>query len=202
MSVSDPGETLSGYMGWKGWGARGFGVLERGDSDYFTRETRDAIDRGSAPKVLEVGFGNGTFLAHCRLMGWNVTGSELLPELVELATSAGYHAIAADRLHTLADASFDLIVAFDVFEHIPPEHSTAFLSQLASKLRKDGRILLRYPNADSWIGNPFQNGDVTHVNAIGALKTAVLRRRSGTPDRADAGDETTWVPYVDRARGA
>jgi SAM-dependent methyltransferase len=170
MILSNQDGGTLGYMSWKGWDADGFGVLSRGDSDYFSRETRDAIQRGSVPRVLEIGFGNGTFLAYCRSVGWSVTGTELLPELVELATEAGYRAVAADRLDTLADASFDLVVAFDVFEHIPPEHSIAFLTQLASKLRDDGRILLRYPNADTWIGNPFQHGDVTHVNAIGALK--------------------------------
>lgn len=177
--MSIPGEAPSGYVNWKGWDAGRFGAVTRGEVDYFARETRGAFRRGSRPSVLEIGFGNGTFLSYCRSMGWSVTGTELLPELVETARAAGYDAVAADRLDALPDASFDLIVAFDVFEHIPPERSTDFLAQLSSKLRADGRMLLRYPNADSWIGNPFQYGDATHVNAIGALKMQYYAGEAG-----------------------
>ena len=179
MGLDEQTTPASGYTDWKGWGATHFGTLSRGDADYFSRETRESVPPGTVPEVLEIGFGNGVFLSYCRSRGWNVTGTELLPELVELARDAGYSAFQAEHLDTLPDSSFDLIAAFDVFEHIFPEQSVAFLTALASKLKDDGTILLRYPNADTWIGNPFQNGDVTHVNAIGALKMAYYAGESG-----------------------
>ncbi len=160
----------SGYLDWKGWGADGFGALTRGDADYFAREMREIARGRPIRKVLEVGYGNGSFLAYCRSEGWTVTGTELLPELVDIARAAGFEAHSADAISSLPDASFDLVVAFDVFEHVPPDESVAFLAELASKLAHGGVILLRFPNVDTWIGNPFQYGDVTHVNAIGALK--------------------------------
>ncbi|MDR6904636.1 SAM-dependent methyltransferase [Agromyces sp. 3263] len=170
---------MSGYLGWKGWGADGFGVLTRGDKDYFARETRDLGRLHPPASVLEIGYGNGAFLAFSRSVGWNVTGTELLPELVELARAAGYQAFRADELDTLPDGSFDLVAAFDVFEHVPPEASVAFLRSLSAKLAEGGVILLRFPNADSWIGNPFQHGDVTHVNAIGVLKLEFYAAEAG-----------------------
>lgn len=159
------------YLDWKGWtNEADFARIEHGNVDYFEREVRGITKRVDVRDVLEVGYGQGQFLGYCRDRGWNVTGVELLPELVAAARKSGFEARLADEIDDLPASSFDLIAAFDVFEHIPPEESEAFLTTLRDKLRPGGRILLRFPNADSWIGAPFQNGDPTHVNAIGSLK--------------------------------
>lgn len=163
-------DVAEGYSDWKRWEADTFAQLSRGDADYFARELRDLVRKRDIRRVLEIGYGNGAFLAFCRSRGWEVSGVELLPELVEAANAAGFSAVPSDELDGLPDASFDAIFAFDVFEHIPPEASIDFLRALRAKLRPGGVIMLRYPNVDTWIGNPFQYGDVTHVNAIGALK--------------------------------
>ncbi|HWK20768.1 MAG TPA: class I SAM-dependent methyltransferase [Microbacteriaceae bacterium] len=157
------------YVEWKNWGHK-FGSLERGDSKYFTKELREIERRGEIHDVLELGFGDGRFLAYCRERGWQATGIELIPELVELAKSSGFGALLADQVATLPDASFDLIAAFDVLEHIPPSDSVEFLTGIRQKLRPGGSVILRFPNADTALGNPFQYGDPTHVNAIGLLK--------------------------------
>ena len=66
-----------------------------------------------------------------------------------------------------------------MLEHIPQDTVAEFLAGLALKLRKGGKILFRYPNADSWLGNALQNGDPTHVNAIGYLKMTFFALQSG-----------------------
>lgn len=157
------------YAAWKGWG-HGFGEARRGDSQYFRREIREAERAAPISRVLEIGFGNGQFLGYCRRRGWAVMGTELISELVEAARQAGYDAWHAGDLDTLPDDSFDLVVAFDVLEHIPPSEAISFLRTLRRKVRPGGTAVIRVPNVDTWIGNPFQHGDATHVNAIGALK--------------------------------
>lgn len=169
----------SGYTGWKGWDAAKFAMLTRSDVDYFSREMREIVRQGPVRRVLEIGFGNGAFLSYCRSQEWDITGTELLPELVEVARAKGYDAYPADAIATLPDGAFDLVVAFDVFEHIPPDQSIDFLRSLSSKLTSDGVLLLRFPNVDTWIGNPLQYGDVTHVNAIGALKMQYYAGEAG-----------------------
>lgn len=163
-------QQAEGYTDWKGWSGGSFGRIGPADVDYFSREMRRLRPATPIKDVLEVGFGNGEFLSYCRSQGWNATGVELLPELVEHARSAGFAAHQSDDLDSVPDAGFDVVAAFDVFEHVPPEHSIAFLADLRRKVRPGGTVILRYPNADTWLGNPFQNGDPTHVNAIGALK--------------------------------
>lgn len=166
------------YSAWKGWDdTTRFGALGRGDAAYFARELRNV--RRPVHDVLEIGFGSGTFLAYCRTQGWNVTGTELSPEQVDAGRAAGFHVELASALPDLPDSSFDLVAAFDVLEHIPEADSVAFLSTLAAKTRVGGTILLRYPNADTWLGNVFQHGDPTHVSAIGYHKLQYLAERSG-----------------------
>lgn len=165
------------YISWKGWvdGAP-FGRPGRGDSAYFDAELREALRGRELRDVLEIGFGNGAFLAYARERGWNAVGLELLPELVAEATAAGFDARPSNHLAELPAESFDAVVAFDVFEHIDPAESVAFLTSLRRVLRPGGTIVLRFPNADSHLGLPFQNGDPTHVNAIGVLKLQYYAR--------------------------
>lgn len=159
------------YSSWKGWGAEsGFGAVSAADRDLFRRELRDVEAHTAVNDVLEIGFGNGAFLGYCTSRGWKVTGVELLPELLSAAAGIGVPAVPADQVDELPEGAFDLVAAFDVFEHIDPDDSIAFLRSLRARVRPGGVILLRYPNADTWIGNVFQNGDPTHVNAIGSLK--------------------------------
>lgn len=170
---------MSDYVSWKGWVEGGtFGSLERGDEQYFLKELRESR-RGAVRDVLEVGFGNGAFLAFARRRGWHVVGLELIPELVDAARSEDFDARPAEDLIELPEASYDLVVAFDVLEHIPPDETLAFLASLRRALRPGGTIVLRFPNADGWVGNVFQNGDPTHVNAIGVLKLQYYAGNSG-----------------------
>ncbi|WP_419817061.1 class I SAM-dependent methyltransferase [Glaciibacter flavus] len=171
--------TKRDYSEWKGWSEGSFGTLSRSDIDYFEREM-NRISRGRAARtVLEIGFGDGRFLEFMRALGCEVTGVELLPELVHRAVSAGFRAYRADEPNALSGQQFDLVVALDVLEHIPPEQTVEFLASLKDRLADRGRVVLRFPNADSWLGSPFQNGDPTHVNAIGLMKMQYYAQEAG-----------------------
>ena len=167
------------YTGWKGWDQASFGTLQRGDAHYFRREVREAVAGTASPRVLEFGFGHGQFLEFCRQEGWDVSGVELLPELVDAANRAGFVAVRHDATDDLPDAAFDVAAAFDVLEHIDPAMTVDFLIDIRDKLRPGGYMVLRFPNGDSWLGNPFQNGDPTHTNAMGVLKAKYYAHEAG-----------------------
>ena len=57
--------------------------------------------------------------------------------------------LLAQDLATLADASFDVIIASEVLEHIPSPELTEF-SLLAKKVRPQGRLLVTVPNGYGW----------------------------------------------------
>ena len=181
VSNDEPDSGSSDYVEWKGWVDKSpFGLLSAGEAAYFTSELKDVrAGQDGIRDVLEIGYGNGSFLAYCRSKGWKVTGTELDPGLVQAGIDSGYEVFAADRMDQLAGRTFDLIAVFDVLEHIPQESVPAFLIELSSSLREGGKMIFRFPNADSWLGNPLQNGDPTHVTAIGYLKMTFFALQSG-----------------------
>lgn len=166
------------YLGWKNWGGSGFGALTSAEEAYFAAEmAKLPLDRTRPLHVLEIGFGNGAFLGFARKQGWAVSGTELIAELVQAADAAGINAkVGMDGFEA---ASFDLIVAFDVLEHIPADDAVEFMASIKRVARPGALFLARYPNGDSPFSLSYQNGDLTHVNAIGSSKLRHLAQRSG-----------------------
>ncbi|MBU3555948.1 bifunctional 2-polyprenyl-6-hydroxyphenol methylase/3-demethylubiquinol 3-O-methyltransferase UbiG [Polynucleobacter sp. UB-Piko-W3] len=172
MPLISEDNSNSDYLNWKEWSIDNFAQLSAFDKRYFDSELKSLpIEDGSPPlQILEIGFGNGKFLQYCVDLGWNITGTEINPLLVQIAKEKGFHAVLSENLLELADEQFDLVVAFDVLEHIPQDKIIFFLTQIKRVLKQDGICLLRFPNGDSPFGLANQNGDVTHVTAIGSEK--------------------------------
>ena len=61
----------------------------------------------------------------------------------------------------------DLVLAFDVLEHVPKAVALGFWRDVMRVLKPGARAVLRFPNGDFPFGLGHQNADVTHVNAIG-----------------------------------
>lgn len=159
------------YLKWKAWAEEGFGTLTKKHFSHFSAEigkTGKVFPLGS--RVLEIGYGNGSFLAYSKARKWEVVGTEVSTDLVEIASRKGFDVHHADNLRDFRDDSFDLIVAFDVLEHIPEENLLEFLRQIVRTLRDGGCFIARFPNGDSPFGLPAQNGDITHTTAIGSGK--------------------------------
>lgn len=159
------------YIHWKEWGVNNFANLRAQDRRYFNAELNFfSQKRLSAAQVLEVGFGNGKFLKYSVEAGWQTSGTEINPLLIKIAQENGFNALLSSDLSELEANHFDLVVAFDVLEHIPQDQISFFLNQVCRVLKIGGSCLLRFPNGDSPFGLSNQNGDVTHVRAIGSEK--------------------------------
>lgn len=171
----------SNYSSWKRWKPGKFGEITARDRAVFARELRSVRKAMSIDiqDVLEIGFGQGSFMAYCQEQGWQVTGTEASEPLVKAAGQAGFNVHSANDAGNLPDTAFDLIVGFDVIEHIPQSEMLPFLRLLRKKLRPHGTIFLRFPNADSWLGNQNFNGDPTHVTAMGHFKLEYFCRHAG-----------------------
>lgn len=165
------------YSNWKGW------------SDHFTcggldrerfREDFAGIDL-AGKALLEIGFGPGALLAWAREMGAVVTGSEINAESLAAASREGIPVVPPDfeRTGALADGSFDIVVAYDVFEHLDAPTLKAKLVALDRALRPGGLLVLRYPNGQSPFGLPSQHGDVTHLQALSEMKVTQLADGTG-----------------------
>lgn len=169
------------YIAWKGLSREGFGELSPRDRALFDREMRALLGTRIDEKlrVLELGFGVGAFLAYARGRGWDAIGTEVADELVKSAHENGFDAVHADDLAKLPAGQFDMIAGFDVIEHIPQAAIIPLFRQLRALLRPGGAIFLRFPNADSWLGNQNFCGDPTHVTQMGHFKLDYFCQRSG-----------------------
>lgn len=157
------------YSRWKSWDANNFGKISNNQLAYFQSEIRRIPKSFSQTlKVLEIGFGDGSFLKYSQLNGWDIFGTEANETLVNLAHSKGFKAVNSDNLIIYDSDSFDLIVAFDVLEHIAKNKILDFLQEVDRVLRGGGFFIARFPNGDSPFGLPHQNGDFTHVSSIGS----------------------------------
>lgn len=168
----------SAYINWKSWGD-GFGQVGSASRVYFTKELAAANIQAASASVLEIGFGSGRFLGFCRDRGFKIIGLEMNELLVAEAKKLGFDARGSDDLYALPANSFDLVAAFDVVEHISKADIPAFFSAIRKCLKDDGRLLLRFPNGDSWLGRVNQNGDPTHQTEMGYFMLDYFAREAG-----------------------
>ena len=167
------------YMQWKSWGADSFGKVTRAKARYYDAELKRT--RRSFPqqaRVLEIGFGNGSFLGYAREQGWEASGTEANAGLVEIARGQGFDAHHVEDLLAFPSDAFDLVVAFDVLEHIPQDVMPGFLLEVRRILKDKGCFLARFPNCDSPFGLTYQNGDPTHVTAMNSKKAHYYATRA------------------------
>jgi 2-polyprenyl-3-methyl-5-hydroxy-6-metoxy-1,4-benzoquinol methylase len=122
----------------------------------------------SPAAILEVGFGYGHFLDWAAERGYRITGVEIIETLVERARERGHRAFCgmAHQVPEIAQNRFELIVAFDVLEHLLIDEITALLRFAKAVLTPHGRFLARFPNGASPFGAFYQSGDITHVTAL------------------------------------
>ena len=99
-------------------------------------------------RLLDVGCGEGEFLAAMHAAGWSVEGVETSSEAVDLARGRGVPAtLGTVTTMSLDRASFDAITFRLVFEHL--RDPLPALQTCRRALKPGGRIWIATPNLDS-----------------------------------------------------
>jgi 2-polyprenyl-3-methyl-5-hydroxy-6-metoxy-1,4-benzoquinol methylase len=133
-----------------------------GTGDIFTRARTDLTERNlhwlkallkySLPgaKALELGCSHGSFVALLRLAGYDASGVEMSPWVVEFGKQTFGVPISVGPLENLdaPPGSLDIIVSMDVLEHLPDPVTT--MARCLELLKPDGLLLLQTPQ--------FRNG--------------------------------------------
>jgi SAM-dependent methyltransferase len=105
--------------------------------------------------VLEIGSGTGVLLHTLLARGVDVQGVELRQELIDEGRQ-WFGELPIQRVTGVPlpfpDASFDVVMSFDVFEHIPD--SDAHLEEVRRVLRPGGAYILQTPN--KWTNVVFE----------------------------------------------
>ncbi|MBL0748188.1 class I SAM-dependent methyltransferase [Nocardioides baculatus] len=111
-------------------------------------------------RALDVGCGSAGNTAVLRDAGWQVTGLEYSPAAAALARSRDLSIVRGDaRRLPFPDASFDLVMSTDMWEHIDEDDRVA--AEAARVLRPGGRLLVAVPaGMDLWSGHDVALGHV------------------------------------------
>ena len=135
---------------------------DQGLEIYQGEAQRASIQEGM--RILEIGFGGGRFLDHCKDIGCETWGTEIIPELVTRAKAKGHQAFHTTSLTDLPleAGSVDMVFAFHIFEHLEKNELVQMLKSLHGLLKPQGRVVASFPNGASPMAGAFQYGDMTH----------------------------------------
>lgn len=105
-------------------------------------------------RLLDVGCATGRFLQRMQALGWRVSGIELDPVAAAKARGVTPDVSVGDPAElALPPASFDLITAFHVVEHLPDP--AAALRNMLAWLAPGGLMIVEVPNVGGWGGALF-----------------------------------------------
>jgi 2-polyprenyl-3-methyl-5-hydroxy-6-metoxy-1,4-benzoquinol methylase len=152
------------YIDWKNWEADSFAKTSKLEEAYFNNIVK-LLKLKKSSKILEIGFGNGAFLGYAVSQKFNYDGIESNENLVDLAIDNNFSAYTSlDKINR--ETKYDLIILFDVIEHINADVVEEFFKEMNDHLEETGSIFLRFPNGSSPLGLGNQHGDVTHCNIV------------------------------------
>ena len=157
--------------------------------EHDTPETRGAqfateIGRVGLPpkaRIVEVGFGGGVFLDWARSAGFEAYGVERNETFCQRAQERG-HRVVCGTLQELDEklrGQVDLILCFDVLEHLSVTQILQLLNDTQEFLTRNGKFIARFPNGASPFGRLPQHGDHTHKTILSADSMAQLAALEG-----------------------
>lgn len=137
-------------------------------------------------RILDLGCGFGGLVDFLQREGYSdVHGVDISSSQVALGKALGIHAIEqADLFSFLKDhgKSFDLIIAFDLMEHLKKEEVLLFLTETFLALKPGGKLLIRTPNAASPLSGNYRYGDFTHELSFTASSITQILTGAGFKD--------------------
>jgi len=141
-------------------------------------------------RCLDLACGNGELLFALERHGYQqLQGVDLCLESVELArrfTRAGVeHADVMSHLAAQPDASFDLVTALNIFEHLPKAELPGLFTELRRVVAPGGSVVAMVPNALSPFGASTRYWDITHELAFTPASVHQLARLSGWGERVE-----------------
>ena len=119
--------------------------------------TDESVSKAVPRRALDVGCGDGRFLAALAALGWGVEGLETDPVAASLARARSGATVYESHLEdlTLPEGSLGLVSLLHVLEHVPEPRAT--LAAARKLLAPGGTLLIAVPNAGSWEAGLFRS---------------------------------------------
>lgn len=177
-------------------------VLGEKSVAFWTRRIASKV--GDGARLLEVGAGTGHFGAEASKR-FRYVGTDISPDAVAWGReNLGVDLQLADAQNLpFGDNSFDVVVAFDLVEHLPDPES--FFREAARVLRCDGFLHVRTPNTRS-LGVRLKDGrtgltpsmylDATHCSLLPPGEWLAAARHAGFRVTGHGTDGLWDFPYT------
>jgi len=101
------------------------------------------LDLATAPKVLDIGAGQGALSVRLKDAGARVSACDVVPEQFDVR-GVEFRAVTSDGRLPFDDASFEAALAIEVLEHI--DGHDRFFAEVARILRPGGIVMFTTPN--------------------------------------------------------
>ena len=102
-----------------------------------------SVDFRAAPRVLDIGAGQGALSVRLKELGARVSACDVVPEQFDVP-GVDFRAVSADGSLPFDDASIDVAVAIEVLEHI--DGHDRFFAEVSRILAPGGVIMFTTPN--------------------------------------------------------
>ncbi len=120
--------------------------INRGNfkSNLFFSEKTGVLNKKA--KILEVGSGTGYMVKTLRNEGYDITGTEVNDNYIQFSQDEfGIKLLKLnDKKLPFKNNSFDIVMSFDVLEHIP--NTNQHLKEVKRVLKEDGQYIFSTPN--------------------------------------------------------
>lgn len=137
--------------------------------NYYNKLIDNYIPNNKNISILDLGCGQGILLSILKQKGYNnITGVDNSLEQIQIANVHGINEIKyIDILEYLPkNEDFEIIFLIDVLEHFKKEELLKVLDLANKSLKKNGKIIIRVPNAEGVFGMRLRYGDLTHENCF------------------------------------
>jgi SAM-dependent methyltransferase len=133
-------------------------------------------------RLLEVGAGSGSFVRVALSRGWKVDATEVSESGLQALYETGATVFAGDLPSARhPDAQFDLVVSFEVLEHLPTP--LVHLREVRRITRPGGLLILTTPNFNGlsrrWLGVRWRVIDPEHLGYFTSVTLSRLLREVG-----------------------
>jgi SAM-dependent methyltransferase len=158
---------------------------------YLRRFVQKHVPKDRDCAVLDLGCGKGELLSILAAKGYgNLEGVDCSPLQVRRRVVPCVR--LGDGLSALkesADRSLDVVIAFDVIEHLMREELLSWATEVRRTLKAGGRWIVHVPNAASPFGSRVRYSDLTHELAFTRESIGQLAQLAGF---------SGWMVFEDR----
>lgn len=138
---------------------------------FFIRVIKQYFPKARDKRIIDFGCGDGALLYFAKKAGYhNVSGYDASPEQINIAKLLGLQDVhlkdALTAISALPSHTADIVVSFDVIEHMTKEEVLIFASEVHRILAPSGKWIVHTVNAESPFFGRIRYGDLTHENGF------------------------------------